>query len=709
MIDNIKIIRVIAENNFFINYGINFRIKCQLRSKSTPINYIRQLSTFCYRRNYILLLAIILTSLQARGQSEESLLHLLTSTSKNGHDSIYYELSKLNKTSNQQKAKNYSLLAYNLSGSHKHFLLQTKVCYGLAYLFEDMNQPDSAIAYYHKAIQISLLHNFKEWLVYLYNDLGFLHERIDVYDSALHYLTLSYNLASETHNFKAKAISCYNIGLVYSDLENYKEAIVHFKEAIQIKNSNGISKGLNLNLLNLARVLNVQGSYKDATEQLKKVESNCKNGCDQTILADLNYEFGYASLMKNKQEEAYTFFSKALKISRQNNNTQTIANSLFHLSVLSLNHEAYSEALKLLYEAEEIAKETSLRRTLRDVYHQLSIVYYRTATNEEAIRYENLYLHLRDSIFNKTVASNVSAIQLSEHSKQSNAIIKEKETSLWKANFLAIILVLNSLVAFAIIYAIWRALKYTRDTKKDMAQNMLRMLDERGASQRDVFRANLEHDALLIHVKAFLLGPVATLGRLGNVLEEDASVNELIACARKMKWHCANITTVIGNMEELVLVRNLVVTPVEIDIDTFAEDINKSFKKIESFLLLNITIEKSVCHKIKSDKAIVLALISNAIRYFDYANENPVVEVHFDQPEEDVTLIVVKHRSTVDLTTSIPHQSKFNLLTVIMAVEKLKGNVILVERDEYTLFRVLLPTDFTVAKSSAADTNIFLD
>jgi len=670
----------------------------------TLVRIIKLLHAFCYRRNYILLFVFILTGFEAISQPAESLTHSLKNEPQSKRDSICYELFKVYRVSDIQNAKYYAKEAFQLASKYGHYLLQAKACRALAYAYNKSNELDSTRCYFHDGIQISLQHNFTAVLTDLYNDFGLFYERLDVYDSALHYFTLSYNLANQSQSYKAQAIASANIGLVYSNLENYVEAAVYFKQADHIVDKYQITENfdLNLNHMNLARVFNEQGLYSEAIEQLKKIEVNCKNGCDDNTLTGLNYGLGYANLKKGNKTEAYDLFTQALAFARKCGDKQWLANTLYQLATFSITNNNYSEAIQYLSNAETIAREISHRRLLRDTYHQLSTVYDKMGNSKKARQYEQLHWHLKDSIFNEVVARNLKNIQLSEQRKESNAIIEQKETALEKSYILAIILAINCAMALAIAYLIYRFLKASKTNKKEIDNHIVKLLDESENKQKELFRSQMEYDALSSRVRSFLSGPVATLGGMGHVFKNVATLDDLQECAEKLLWLTSNIQTVLENMNELVLVKHYDVAFTELNISVLVEDI----RKMSTYPLLTVTVNKSVSlFIIESDKTLLLMLINNAIRYFDHSNENPVVELFFDQLKaESVTKVTIKHYSTNNV--SIPHKNQFNLLTVLMASGKLNAEALLIQHSDHTVFEIFIPTDFTTRRNKSIEENI---
>jgi len=477
--DNVTTIRMARDNNFFMGKGLKFRNEYKALVNCKWVISLRQLHCFCYRCNYILLFAFLSVSLQANGQSESSLLELRKSIPEGKHDSIYYELFKLNFISDFQKANHYSRLAYQLSEAYQHYLLQIDVCYDQANLYDNNNQPDSSIIYFHKAIQLSSMHKLNDWLIYLYNSLGLHHQKLDVYDSALHYFILSYNLSSENQSYGSQAVACHNIGLVDSYLENYDDAILYFKKAIEIKTQNHITKGLDLNYLNLARVYSEQNNYNDAIEQLKKVKLICKDGCEDNTLAGLNYSLGYANFKKGNNEKSHAFFSKALAFARKGGNRQWLSNTLFQLSYFSIESKDYEEALRFLQESQKLATETTHRRLLSNIYQQFSIVYDKVGNSDQARHYEKLHMQLKDKIFNRAVANNIKNIQLNEQRKQANIIIQEKETALWESYVIAALIGLNFVLMCIVVYLVFKALIISRQQRAELEKDILQMMVNR--------------------------------------------------------------------------------------------------------------------------------------------------------------------------------------------------------------------------------------
>lgn len=680
--------------------GLRFK-KNNLKGTTVDTTVLKQLYCFYHRCKYILIITGLLIAFQAKSQSEENLLQLGYHEPENKYDSIYYELFKTYRTSDKIKAKHYAQKALYFSDRHSHFLIQAKACRAIGYLYSKNNQSDSANILYHKGIRIGSLHNLPDPLIDLYNDLGLLYQRHDIYDSALHYFVLVYNLADKIKSYKSLAIASYNIGLVYSYLENYDEAIRYIRKTIAIESKLGITEGVNINLINLARVLNEKGLYADAIEQLKKVEINCKKGCDDITLSDLYYGLAYSNLKNGATNKAYDFFTKALTLARKgNDNKQTLANTLYHLSTFAFDRKAYPEALKYLDESEKIAREISHRRLLRDVYHQLSVVYKKTGSTSKAFHYQEMYTQLSDSIFNKGVANNLKNIQLAEQRKQSDHIIKKKDTALkekvtelFKTDIVAILLLINCILAFLVIYFGYRSFGVQKLHKQKMEDQIIRMVDKHETNQRQLSRHKMELNYLQSRVSRFLRGPVYSLVGLSNISKNVSTIEEAHDYVTKIERICSSeIIGVLDNIVELAGVQSVAIEVTDVDIRIVVKELRLHFKS-NLFPILTFSIPEELT-TLRTDRDQLVMLIRNAIDYLiSSQNVTPVI-IEFSQ-KNDTTIIDI-HCDTYSEEV-IPHVRLFNLLNAQILALMLKGSTLVDKHDDHTVFKIQIPTDFDTA------------
>jgi len=652
---------------------------------------------FWYRCNYILLLAVNLIAFQASAQQEKEFLNLLKNSSKNSRDSIYYELSKACLGKHNTKAKHYADTALSLSTIFNHRTLQIKASRLLGYCSEISSDWNSAFKFYHKGALIARRHNLDRNLIDTYNDIGYLHQQLDVYDSALHYFTLSDILAEKSASPSVQAIIASNIGYVNSYLRNYREALTYYKKAIHIEEQNKTSSLLALNHVNLARIYCDIDSLEEANKEIRLVEKMCLKNCDSVSLAHLRYEKGYFLVRSAKPNDAYSFFENALVIANKVDDKQLASNALYQIASLYADDGLNEKAVEHLLKAKDLAEAISHRRLLIDIYYKLSELYGKLNVANLELRYHKLYSSLENNIFNQSVANNVQSIQLDQQRKKNDVILAGKNSELWKLSNLSVIAVIGFIIALIFSFMIIQDMRVKKMIKKNDIAN--RMLVSNEMQLREIFRLNLQLDELSTRVTSVLQGPVATLAGLGNVMKNVKTADEYNECVNKLSLSCMKIDAVLKNMKELVLVKNHYVDPEIVNVSDLSTHIHNDFKKIKSFLLLNIDIRKSVIKDLYTDKFLLLALISNAICYFSHLNEVPVVEITFEQSNDsDITIITVKHPAPH--SEIIPDENHINHLTAIVIAGRLKGWATVIGHTEYSKIEIKIPTALNLQAES---------
>lgn len=670
-----------------------------LSIKIRVLIFKKQLCHFWYGQKYILLIAAILLVSEVKSQSNESVLLIqIDKLPQNQHDSIYYELFKITRESDPSKAKHYASNSFKIAEIHRHFFIQAKACNALAYLYSVNNQIDSSMLYYHKTIRISASHNFKDRLMYFYNNLGILYDRLDMYDSSLYYYQLSYDLALELQSYLDLAIARHNMGLIYSHLENYGDALLYLNEAIDIKRKHGITIGLNTDLLNTANLHNEIGHYDEAVRQLNEIKKNCSNNCDADILANLNYGLGYSYFKKGLLKDACSFFIKAFEYSMQSNNNETLASTYYHLSLFDINNKEYPKAIEKLLQAEKISKAIELRRLQCDVYAELSRVYAKTGASEKEFYYKELHFKIKDSLFNKTLANNILNIELSAQRKQAESTIQQKNMELQKSYLTTFLIGIICILSFIVIYLIYRSLRNSRTLKRKLEDEIIKRTFDLQQTNKELYRSQLEFNHILYRTSQYIRPPLASISGLINIArQKNINLTELRECIEKMHKVSTDFDVILNLLTELYDIRDQEIVPEKIDVNSLITELYRNFEASENFPVVSLSIDNSVGKELKTDKNLLVNLILRSIQYFNPNEGTKSIDVSFAQ-DDSCTIISLEDKSI--LTYEMLQQNMFNLFLAQITAFKLKGHILLAERNNQTIFRVIIPNDLIFSCSN---------
>ncbi|CAN5349120.1 hypothetical protein BH23BAC1_BH23BAC1_08530 [soil metagenome] len=196
--------------------------------------------------------------------------------------------------------------------------------------------------HYKKAVALNLRLNDERQLAKNYNNLGINFKHQEQPDSALYYLFKSKEIKEKNGDIGGVAISVYNIGDLYLEMEKFTEAIDNFNQTLKISEELGIREG-----------------FYYAYQGL-----------------------GKAYLKSGQKDKAWSYFQKVKEITDQLNNPE------LNIAAGEMFYNYYKETgnfSKALSELEELqVKKDSINKLLRDKgFTELRIVYEKELSEAE--------------------------------------------------------------------------------------------------------------------------------------------------------------------------------------------------------------------------------------------------------------------------------------------------------------------------------------
>jgi signal transduction histidine kinase len=575
------------------------------------------------------------------------------------HDSLYYEGFKLNRQSDLTAAKYYALKSWNLSKKYNHPSIEAKASKALAYLYDQADQIDSAKYYYHHGIRTARINHLDERLMYLYNDMGNLCERMDLYDSALKYYNEAFDIATKINSPYDQAIASNNIGLVFYHLDNYTEALSYLENAIRIKKEKNIKEGISLNLLNVAIIYNDQSRFEDALLVLQDVKKNCGD-CSEKTLADMEYGFGYSLFKSDRLAEAYPYFMKAMQLSKASNHKLAMANSLFHISFYHVQKGDIATAIDLLEESESIAKSIHLRRLQRDIYLRLSELYRGRGDLAKVDEYQRLYITMKDSIFNEQLANNLRNIQLDAQRKQSEEILSQKDAQLDRNIMVNRLLSVVAFLLVILVVLVYRQFNTNRRMKTKLEKEVQRRTAELERSNRELTEANFEYDHLIYRISHDIRGPIATFLGLAHLTNKDLASPEIVRdYLDRMNSVATKLNSVITRIGKINTIKHQPVFLEKIDINVLLQEVRESMKHFVHFPLVSFSVTSSLqgaelCSDRELLTYILKSMLENCYQYSNPKELSKYIKINISKSHtgEDVFIHVEDNGIGVDKETS---------------------------------------------------------
>lgn len=362
------------------------------------------------------------------------------------------------------------------------------------------------------------------------------------YSRALEYLQLALNLHSNSPDQTEQASILSSMAGVYANLKDYNQARNFWQRVLPVYEESGDSSRLASTWGNIGLSYANQGNIKQALTYYRKVlavtskDSRCARGYTEQNIGRLLYNL-------QQYDSASTFLTSALQVATEcQDRILKVGIHIDMASVLQATNRL-NEAIEHLTLAYSIAEESGLTREVSEITLALSGIYEKKGNLAEALKYNKIYVQLRDSLFNMENVMRVGNLEarfdyeLREREQESKAKIialeqEKKESRLIFYRDIALVITVLMLVITALIFGMFR--------RKRMSNIRLARLNDELSAQKNLIstqanelsmlnvqlgRLNLELEARVIERTRELVVRNAELKLKNDQLEAYAFMN----------------------------------------------------------------------------------------------------------------------------------------------------------------------------------------
>lgn len=552
------------------------------------------------------------------------------------------------------------------------------------------------------------------------------------YDEALklHFQTLQMREAD--HELTEISASLNNIGLVYFKLKNYPEALSYYLKAIETKKLSGSTDDLEIYYTNTGLCYNQLKDYKTALRYFDDAIDLCTNECPDRHMIDTNFGKGVASFNLRNYSVARDFFNASLKISKGNSNKRFVAENLIYLAHIAVHERKLDEAIPFLRECEAIAKEGGFGELLIESYREFAQVYNLKSDFENASKYQNNYIHLKDSIYSEELITNIAKVQTQYAERENIKTIADNQAVIRQQRYLNVAIAIIAILAGLLILVLQRSNRVSKQVNaqlseaKETIQQQNKLLEiknkdlDREVEKKtaDLERVNIslkqvndELDNFIYKTSHDIRGPLASLKGMCNVALMDVTDDIALDYLRKLDATAERLNSILTRLLIINQINNSKLSLNRIDFNRIINDIILLEKKkgLPSKIEIRRRISEDPNVSIQSDRELVRIvlenLIDNAIKFYNDSDRvNSFVEINIANTPEGVKARVIDNG--IGISESNPGKlfqmffraserseiGGIGLYIVKTATSKIGGKVGLLTTPEgYTEFYVLFP------------------
>lgn len=531
-----------------------------------------------------------------------------------------------------------------------------------------LERNSEAIVQFLKVLPITERNGYTNEYKYILNGLGLAYTLQSDYDKALEYHFKVLIIREKEGDMQLMFETLNNIGLVYYMLKDYDKALEFYFRSLEherkLENS-GFRSSL---LINIGNCYNALNNYSEARRYVSEALSICGDHCSDGIRMEGQFAMGVSYLTESTVEKDLLRLSGIYRKSRDSflqsyeaahalDDKRWQVENLVYLASIYGKLKEIALAEETLKKAEEIVSNTGsdYKLLLIETYKGFSDLYLGTSKYEEAARYQEKYIHLKDSVYSERLIENLSRVQTDFEERQNRATIAANKLALKRQRDLNVSVAIIAILAGLLILVLQRSNRTIKrvnvalsDAKETIEEQnaKLQLLNTDLDNEVKIKTADLEKanhslhrvvdelDNFIYKTSHDIRGPLASLKGICNIALLDVKDEVALKYLSKLDVTAEKLNTI---LTRLLIVNQINNSSIKLDeLVNFEQVVNDVLllerkKGLPPRLAIRKFIDKDIVfHSDKEFIRIILEnLIDNAIKFFnDSERIEPFVDIH---------------------------------------------------------------------------------
>ena len=383
--------------------------------------FIAVTSSYSIPKEHYNISALDINELNAKlktSTNEKEKLELLKSIA------LYLSLNQPNKT-----ALEYIDRTNNLARklNDKKTLARVNLWYARVYIEE--NKIHEAYSKIDKALSLSKKYSYNELTGKSLLMMAFFYKRLGFFGYSLEYCLKADQYISKS-DIMGKFYLHLDLGEIYSNLNEYNQAINSYYEAFELAQNNNIQILISHAIVRISSIYIKLQQYDKALTYLHKALdiANTLNNSDYIKILIFD-ELANTYMKEEKYQEALEKYNQMLACSKQNNFIFYISKSLLNLAKINIKLGHYNKTDYYLKNCSDIcAKSPALYDIQQKLYNTYSQYYTAIKNYKKALEYREKSDAIKDNLFINNVANRIAILETKyrhEESQKNNELLKK--------------------------------------------------------------------------------------------------------------------------------------------------------------------------------------------------------------------------------------------------------------------------------------------
>ncbi len=270
----------------------------------------------------------------------------------------------------------------------------------ICFTYRDLN-PNKCIEYGQQGLALAENLKWEKGIATSYNIMGLAYSNIGKYDQALKMFFSSLKINESVANKGGMATNYNNIGLLYWSQKDYNEALAIYSKVIKLLENSNKWEILNHPYNNIAGIYADMGNYEEALKNYKISLKMREKVNDKTLIADSYTGLGIIYQRMKRFDEALMQFRQAYSIYEETKNDFALAGINASFGEIDAALKKFSEAKIYFDKAMELYKKTGDPQGYYFIYEDLATLESAVGNHQKALENYKLFIIYRDSTTNQ--------------------------------------------------------------------------------------------------------------------------------------------------------------------------------------------------------------------------------------------------------------------------------------------------------------------
>ncbi|MBI5542077.1 MAG: tetratricopeptide repeat protein [Bacteroidia bacterium] len=318
------------------------------------------------------------------------------------------------------------------------------------------SDPEKAISFGKQGLELSKKLNYEHGIAEINQNIGLVYTQLGDYVNSLKNLQLALETSVKLKDLNIESKCLTSIGTVHYYQKNFEKALYYYIKSLKVEEKIGDKLGVAVCLINIGNVHKMKSEYNEAM-------SNYKNALKLFIELDskLNIAGCYNNIarMYEKQKDinsAIKNYQSAYEVNIEIGNKKGQAMVLANIANLNNIRGYYKNAVENATEALTISQAINDKYLECGICDIISESYDSLKDYKKALKYNNIYIVLNDSLFNAEKNEQLTEMETRYQTEKKQLEIeklgkeKELQSSEMKKQRVIIIFVVVGLIVFLV-------------------------------------------------------------------------------------------------------------------------------------------------------------------------------------------------------------------------------------------------------------------